>query len=276
MAISKLIFDGVTQMDLTGDTVAADKLLQNYTAHGADGEAVAGSLVIPVTYTLLYSGFVYAKNTSTTASSVCVLTLDDSANTKDKILYTKTRAVNTARATGHFVGTDVYLFNYPKANGTTSSGIGMASTGIYINSSNNYARVSSLSGVYASSFATNNGNKLTISAKHNNTSAADIDGIYSIEVYLLDYAPNQGNPFDYSFPANTFSVVDTSNVAKVYSFDSGMTWTQWVASAYNTDSFSISSSKVYKGQSGVYTEAAHTSQVAASATITDGGIYFLN
>ncbi len=43
MAISKIILNGVTQMDLTGDTVAADKLLASYTAHGADGESIVGT-----------------------------------------------------------------------------------------------------------------------------------------------------------------------------------------------------------------------------------------
>ena len=43
MAISKLILNGVTQMDLTGDTVVADKLLSSYTAHGADGEPITGT-----------------------------------------------------------------------------------------------------------------------------------------------------------------------------------------------------------------------------------------
>lgn len=43
MAISKIILNGVAQMDLTGDTVVADKLLQSYTAHGADGEPITGT-----------------------------------------------------------------------------------------------------------------------------------------------------------------------------------------------------------------------------------------
>lgn len=43
MAFSKIILNGTTQIDLTQDTVAADKLYQNYTAHGADGEAITGT-----------------------------------------------------------------------------------------------------------------------------------------------------------------------------------------------------------------------------------------
>lgn len=42
MAISKVIYGGNTIIDLTADTVKADKLLKGYTAHGADGEVING------------------------------------------------------------------------------------------------------------------------------------------------------------------------------------------------------------------------------------------
>lgn len=40
---SKIIFGGQVLMDLTADTVVADKLLKGYTAHGANGEAITGT-----------------------------------------------------------------------------------------------------------------------------------------------------------------------------------------------------------------------------------------
>lgn len=43
MAISKVIYGGQTLIDLTGDTIKADKLLKGYTAHGADGEPINGA-----------------------------------------------------------------------------------------------------------------------------------------------------------------------------------------------------------------------------------------
>lgn len=43
MAISKIILNGITQMDLTSDTVAAANLIAPNTAHGADGEPVVGT-----------------------------------------------------------------------------------------------------------------------------------------------------------------------------------------------------------------------------------------
>lgn len=43
MAISKVIYGGQTLIDLTADTVTADKVLEGYIAHGADGEKITGS-----------------------------------------------------------------------------------------------------------------------------------------------------------------------------------------------------------------------------------------
>ena len=43
MAISKVIYGGNTLIDLTADTVVAEKMLKGYTAHGANGEPVVGT-----------------------------------------------------------------------------------------------------------------------------------------------------------------------------------------------------------------------------------------
>ena len=43
MAISKVIYGGNTLIDLTADTIKADKVLKGYTAHGADGESITGT-----------------------------------------------------------------------------------------------------------------------------------------------------------------------------------------------------------------------------------------
>ena len=41
--ISKVIYGGQTLIDLTGDTVKADKVLSGYTTHGADGAPIEGA-----------------------------------------------------------------------------------------------------------------------------------------------------------------------------------------------------------------------------------------
>lgn len=56
MGVSKVIINGVTKIDITSDTVAANKLLSGYTAHGADGESVSGSIASKTSSDLSVSG----------------------------------------------------------------------------------------------------------------------------------------------------------------------------------------------------------------------------
>ena len=44
MAVNKVVYGTHTLIDLTGDTITADKLRTGYTAHGANGEAITGTL----------------------------------------------------------------------------------------------------------------------------------------------------------------------------------------------------------------------------------------
>lgn len=44
MAYNKIIYGGSVLIDLTGDTITADKLLTGSSAHGADGEKIDGSM----------------------------------------------------------------------------------------------------------------------------------------------------------------------------------------------------------------------------------------
>lgn len=43
MGVSKVVYGGNTLIDLTADTVTAEKMLKGYTAHGADGDVVTGT-----------------------------------------------------------------------------------------------------------------------------------------------------------------------------------------------------------------------------------------
>lgn len=50
---------GDTLIDLTSDTVTADKLLEGYTAHDASGAQITGTYTIPPNYGLItYNGSV--------------------------------------------------------------------------------------------------------------------------------------------------------------------------------------------------------------------------
>lgn len=45
MAKNKIIYNGNTLIDLTGDTVTADKLMQGYTAHDRSGVLINGTII---------------------------------------------------------------------------------------------------------------------------------------------------------------------------------------------------------------------------------------
>jgi hypothetical protein len=51
MAVSKVVYGTEALIDLTADTVAADKLVSGYTAHDKSGEAVTGTLTFVTVYT---------------------------------------------------------------------------------------------------------------------------------------------------------------------------------------------------------------------------------
>ena len=56
MGVSKVILNGTTLIDVTQDTVTANKLLYNETATGADGESVVGTIVSKTSSDVTVSG----------------------------------------------------------------------------------------------------------------------------------------------------------------------------------------------------------------------------
>ena len=51
MAVSKVVLGNETLIDLTGDSVSSENLLQGETAHGANGEQITGGVVVTPMYT---------------------------------------------------------------------------------------------------------------------------------------------------------------------------------------------------------------------------------
>ena len=48
---NKCVINGTTYLDISGDTVTQDKLLNGYTAHDKNGAAITGNVVIQNYYT---------------------------------------------------------------------------------------------------------------------------------------------------------------------------------------------------------------------------------
>lgn len=92
MAVSKVILNGTTLMDVTQDTVTADKLLQTYTATKNDGTKVTGTLVPQVAPTL-------QSKTVTPTESAQTVTPDSG--------YDGLSQVNVGSVSSTYVGTGV-------------------------------------------------------------------------------------------------------------------------------------------------------------------------
>lgn len=70
MAISKIILNGVTQMDVTQDTVASSNLLSGYTATKNDGTKVSGAYVPPSAPTLQTKSVSYTPSETAQSGTV--------------------------------------------------------------------------------------------------------------------------------------------------------------------------------------------------------------
>ena len=91
MAISKVVYGGNTLLDLTADTVTAEKLLKGYTAHAADGEPITGTCeydsntqdATAADSEILAGKIAYVKGTKKTGTMVNNGAVSGTINTKD-------------------------------------------------------------------------------------------------------------------------------------------------------------------------------------------------
>lgn len=70
MAKNKIIYNGNTLIDLTGDTVTADKLMQGYTAHDRSGTIITGTATQGGSVTQDQEGFIVLPPTGGGSPSV--------------------------------------------------------------------------------------------------------------------------------------------------------------------------------------------------------------
>lgn len=198
MAISKIILNGVTQIDLTSDTVAANNLIAPNTAHGADGEPVVGTASGggSSSWTKVAETTYQVNTSSTTATTVDTLSLDNSIWTPDKIVYVRIRDTAGKRA-GYFYGTDSFFLNFYAKNNpssTTNLADGLIMTIWRVASADNYAWRHGYGttgyGVYPDQFYASG--KIRIRSRYSSNYSLTINGTYKVEVYLLD--PPTGAP----------------------------------------------------------------------------------
>ena len=195
MAISKIILNGVTQIDLTSDTVAANNLIAPNTAHGADGEAIVGTASGGSSaWTKVAETSYQVRTTGTSATDVATWATGHSELwTSNKWVYVRIRDTAGKRA-GYFYGGDQFFYNINPVNGnTTNTSVNSCIRTYSRYTDSGYSVTSSTStayGVYADIVYSDG--RIRIRKRYSSTSSLTIDGTYKVEVYLLD--PPTGAP----------------------------------------------------------------------------------
>lgn len=189
MAISKIILNGVTQIDLTADTVAANNLMAPNTAHGADGEQVVGTASggSSAWTKVCEKSYQISNFTSTTATTQEEWATGHSEIwTNSKWVYVRVRDTAGKRA-GYFYGSDQFFYIHSLTATSDTAGIRQ-----YIRyNSNNAIEKSTNSGtngygVYVDTIYPDG--TIRVRKRYNSASSRTISGTYKVEVYLLDPA----------------------------------------------------------------------------------------
>lgn len=133
MGINKIVYSGNTLIDLTSDTVTADKLCAGYTAHAADGSLITGTMaMIPMEayITELNQGYVasgtwkYENPTRTyvdiyevIAGHRYFITLGGNVGSRFRCMFTTT---DVSTVTSDVAGTNIINTNNPAAYANAS------------------------------------------------------------------------------------------------------------------------------------------------------------
>lgn len=188
--------DGTSLIDISDTTATADKILQGYTAYGADGSKLTGTATGggSSSWTKIAETSYQVSTTGTSAATVDTWATGHSEIwTSDKIVYVRVRDTAGKRA-GYFYGVDQFFFNYTKKNHPEYSDVGeylglITNTWSY-NSNGQYVVRYGYSttgyGVYADTFYDDG--RIRIRRRYNSSYTLTINGTYKVEVYLLDPA----------------------------------------------------------------------------------------
>lgn len=195
MAISKIILNGVTQMDLTADTVAANNLIAPNTAHGADGEPITGTASSGSSAWTKVAETSYQVSTTETGSrEVATWTTGHSEIwTSSKWVYVRIRDT-AGKRNGYFYGSDQFFFNLIPINGQQGISTNTSMRTCIRYSNNVFNTITTIDasgyGVFADQISSSGG--IRIKRRYNGTNSLTINGTYKVEVYLLD--PPTGAP----------------------------------------------------------------------------------
>lgn len=198
------IADKLTRLSTAHDAIISAINAKGGSATGDGFEDFAADIAaIPgggggSSYTLIHSEEFQLTYSSTTAATATTIALGSSGWFANAVLYVKVRD-KAGRRNGYFLGTDSYIMNYQAANNAASNltaGSGLVHSQKSDGTVNTVSgSMSSLQGLYPYSLAADG--TLTMRKRYNASNTLTIDSTYIIEIYKLDYAPNQGDPYTY-------------------------------------------------------------------------------
>lgn len=112
MAVNKVIYNGTTLIDLTGDTVTASCILSGYTAHDKSGTKIKGTYNPNWTYDyILEQGFDYGNSTYVDDGSTITVTNDKNGHTLTKQITDSKVTTTVKDKNGTTKGTFVKTYN---------------------------------------------------------------------------------------------------------------------------------------------------------------------
>lgn len=220
MGINKIQYGNTTLIDLTADTVTADKLMQGYTAHDRTGAVITGTatggggsvtqdqdgfIVLPPdgggssssNVTLIASTELEVSTSSTSQTSLGNVTGTENARTANAIVYVRVRD-KAGKRQGYFYGSDTFFLEAYVANGVTTAENRGVKTMLTYNSSSQFVPYLSTGtsgyGVFPNSIYSQ-GN-IAMYARYDATYSGTIDGTYAVDVFLIE-TPDNITPFAY-------------------------------------------------------------------------------
>lgn len=189
-AISEI--SGGSGTDVSDTTAVASDVASGKYFYTAQGVKTEGTLVSPWTKVGETWELTLEDYTSTSAVSAGSKSYGTSIVNKDKIIWVRIRDKAGKRA-GYFAGSDSFIINTNKANGSTST---YTTAGRFIHrytSSNAWGSAVGSYGVYA--YSVSNAGNLTLRKCYNATYSLKIEGTYLIDVFTLDYPASYGPVF---------------------------------------------------------------------------------
>ena len=181
VAISKVILNGVTQMDVTDTTAEAGEVASGEYFYTAAGVKTAGTAGSGSDWTLLATQEFTVNTTSTTQFSIGTIDLSSywSNISAGDFIWISTRDKAGTR-NGYFYGAD-HLFVLMSGESHPSNA---NPPGYYYKYDNNaYVRNNGTYGIYP--YSISNSYVLNLNAKYNSSYTGAIDGTFKVSVYKL-------------------------------------------------------------------------------------------